>query len=64
MYRAQDYISGYGQKENPSTSVLPYLKAQAKRDKAGQNISVDGDQNPNAEDTYNDARRKIISGEE
>lgn len=75
MIMAQDVLSGYGQKtKKPQTSILPYLRTKEvaeKKDQAKTQIQKPMDTAKNeptktsqVEETYDEARRKIIAGEE
>lgn len=78
MYKATDYTSGYGQRKKPSTPILPYLRAKEaegrakakseKRDRGSEKPLQTSYNEPTgatlAEESYDEARRKIIAGEE
>lgn len=75
MIMAQDVLSGYGQKpKKPKTTILPYLRAKEAAEKKAQRktqaqktIDTHKDEPTKAEpveESYDEARRKIIAGEE
>lgn len=63
MYKAEDYKSGHGQRKKPTTSILPYLKA-----KTEEKMPYKPQRKPTEatliEESYDEARRKIIAGDE
>ena len=75
MIMAQDVLSGYGQKsKKPQTYILPYLRAKEVAEKKVQRkaqtqepMDAPKDELTKAdpvEESYDEARRKIIAGEE
>lgn len=69
MIMAQDVLSGYGQKpKNAKTSILPYLRAKEVAEKEAQKPMDTLKDEPTKADpvdeSYDEARRKILAGEE
>lgn len=75
MIMAQDVLSGYGQKpKKTKTSILPYLRAKEAAEKKAQRkaqsrepmdtLKDEPTKAEPVEESYDEARRKIIAGEE
>lgn len=75
MIMAQDVLSGYGQKpKKAKTSILPYLRAKEAAEKEAQRktpaqktmdaLKDEPTKTDLVEESYDEARRKIIAGEE